>query len=67
MPKLKTHKCTQKRFKVTGSGKIMRVKIGKSHLRRKKPKRVKALFDSYLEVTHRGSKRRIKKLAPKLR
>lgn len=67
MPKIKTHKCTQKRFKVTGSGKIMRVKIGKSHLRRKKPKRVKALFDTYLEVTHRGSKRRIKKLAPTLR
>jgi len=67
VPKLKTHKCTQKRFKVTGSGKIMRVKGGKSHLRRKKAKRVKALFDSYIEVTHRGSKRRIKRLAPKLR
>jgi len=67
LPKLKTHKCTQKRFKVTGSGRIMRVKIGKSHLRRRKPKRVKALFDTYIEVTHRGSKRRIRKLAPTLR
>jgi len=45
----------------------MRVKIGKSHLRRRKPKRVKALFDTYIEVTHRGSKRRIRKLAPTLR
>lgn len=67
LPKLKTHKCTQKRFKVTGSGRIMRVKIGKSHLRRRKPKRVKALFDTYIEVTHRGNKRRIRKLAPTLR
>jgi large subunit ribosomal protein L35 len=67
VPKIKTHKCTQKRFKITGSGKIMRVKIGKSHLRRKKPQRVKRLFDSYLEVDHRGSKRRIKKLAPYLK
>ncbi|HRA20636.1 MAG TPA: 50S ribosomal protein L35, partial [Anaerolineae bacterium] len=35
MPKMKTHKSTAKRFKVTGTGKLMRTKIGKSHLRRK--------------------------------
>jgi large subunit ribosomal protein L35 len=52
---------------VTGTGKILRTKIGKSHLRRRKPQRVKRLFDSYLEVNHRGSKRRIKKLAPYLK
>ncbi|MEO0598787.1 MAG: bL35 family ribosomal protein, partial [Chloroflexota bacterium] len=34
--KLKTHKATAKRFKVTGSGKVMRTKGGKSHLRRRK-------------------------------
>ncbi|OGO43018.1 MAG: 50S ribosomal protein L35 [Chloroflexi bacterium RBG_16_57_9] len=67
MPKIKTHKPTQKRFKVTGTGKIMRVKIGKSHLRRKKPQRVKNLFDTMLEVTSRGAKRRINKLAPYLK
>jgi large subunit ribosomal protein L35 len=50
MPKLKTHKATAKRFKYTGSGKLMRTKIGKSHLRRKKNKRVKVLFDTMLEV-----------------
>ena len=38
MPKLKTHKATSKRFRLTkgGKGKLMRTKQGKSHLRRKK-------------------------------
>jgi large subunit ribosomal protein L35 len=64
MPKIKTHKSTAKRFKYTGSGKLMRTKIGKSHLRRKKSKRVKVLFDSMLEVKDAGSKKRIQKLIP---
>lgn len=64
MPKMKTHKVTAKRFKITGTGKILRTKIGKSHLRRKKPSRVKQLFDKYLEVTHPGSKNRIRRLLP---
>ena len=34
--KLKTHKGAKRRFKITGTGKIMRAKGGKSHLRRKK-------------------------------
>jgi len=50
MPKLKTHKATSKRFKVTGSGKVMRTHQGKSHFRRKKPGRVKALFMEMTEV-----------------
>ena len=41
MPKIKTHKGAKRRFHITGSGKIMRVKGGKSHLRRRKPKRVR--------------------------
>ena len=66
MPKIKTHKATAKRFKRTGKGKLMRVKIGKSHLRRKKSKRVKRLFDEYLEVKEAASKKRIQRLAPYL-
>ena len=64
MPKIKTHKATSKRFKYTGSGKLMRTKIGKSHLRRKKKKRVKYQFDDMLEVTHRGEQKRVQKLIP---
>jgi large subunit ribosomal protein L35 len=37
--KLKTHKATSKRFGITGSGKIVRTKGGKAHLRRKSSRR----------------------------
>jgi large subunit ribosomal protein L35 len=66
MPKMKTHKSTAKRFRLTGRGKLTRTKIGKSHLRQKSPKRVKRMFDQMLEVTHSGTKRRVQKLAPYL-
>jgi large subunit ribosomal protein L35 len=36
MPKLKTHKGTAKRFRLTKNGKVMRMKAGRTHLRRKK-------------------------------
>ena len=42
MPKMKTHRGTAKRFRVTGSGKIMRAKAFKSHiLTKKSPKRIR--------------------------
>ncbi|MGQ9457629.1 MAG: large ribosomal subunit protein bL35 [Anaerolineae bacterium] len=66
MPKIKTHKSTAKRFRYSGSGKLLRTKIGKSHLRRKKPRRVSALFSRMLEVESAGTKRRVRKLAPYL-
>jgi large subunit ribosomal protein L35 len=64
MPKMKTHKATSKRFKYTGSGKLMRTKIGKSHLRRNKSNRVKVLFDSMIEVQDIATKKRVRKLMP---
>lgn len=64
MPKMKTHKATAKRFKYTGSGKLMRTKIGKSHLRRRKSKRVLVQLDSMLEVTSPGVMRRVQRLLP---
>jgi large subunit ribosomal protein L35 len=36
MPKMKTHKSSAKRFKVSGSGKIIRSKAYKSHIMTKK-------------------------------
>lgn len=65
--KLKTYKAAAKRFKVTKNGKILRTKGGKSHLRRKKSKRVKRQFGKMIEVTNAGDKRRIKRLAPYLK
>lgn len=65
--KLKTYKAAAKRFRVTGSGKLVRTKGGKSHLRRRKSARSKAKFSSMLEVTSRGDKKRLKRLAPYLK
>jgi len=64
VPKIKTHKATSKRFRFTGAGKLMRTKIGKSHLRRRKPKRVSELFGEMLPVTNRGDVARIERLIP---
>ena len=64
--KLKTYKAASKRFRMTGTGKIVRTKGGKSHLRRRTPKRTKALFSSMLVVDTPGEIRRIKRLAPYL-
>jgi large subunit ribosomal protein L35 len=65
--KLKTHKATSKRFGVTGSGKIVRTKGGKAHLRRKTSKRVKALFAEMVPVKGRGIIKRVRRLAPHLK
>jgi len=45
MPKMKTHKGTERRFKITGTGMIMRTKGMKSHFRRRKSPRVKRALD----------------------
>ena len=66
MPKIKTHKATAKRFRYTGSGKLMRTKVGKSHLRRNKSRRVKRMFDEMHEVTSPATIKRVRKLAPYL-
>ncbi|MFH0913808.1 MAG: 50S ribosomal protein L35 [Chloroflexota bacterium] len=63
MPKLKTHKGAQSRFHVTGTGKLMRTKGGKSHLRRNKPKRVKRFYDETIPVAP-ADVPRLKKLMP---
>jgi large subunit ribosomal protein L35 len=67
MPKIKTHKATAKRFKYSGRGKLLRTRGGKSHLRRRKSKRVKRMFDEMHEVTTRGDIKRVKTLAPYLK
>ena len=61
--KLKTHKSTAKRFKVTGTGKVMRTKGGKSHLRRRKSSRTKRQLDRMQPVS-KVDVRRIKTMAP---
>ena len=44
MPKMKTHRGAKKRFKVTGSGKVMRRHANQNHILEKKPsKRMRRL------------------------
>ncbi len=44
MPKMKTHKGTAKRFRVTKNGKVMRMLAGRTHLRRRKKSSKKSDF-----------------------
>ncbi len=64
--KIKTHKATSKRFRLTGSGKLMRTKGGKSHLRRRTSKRTKYLLSEMIEVKGENIIKRVKRLAPYL-
>lgn len=41
MPKMKTHSSAKKRFKVTGTGKVLHWRANRSHLMRKKSKKAK--------------------------
>lgn len=61
--KLKTHKGTQKRIGVTGSGKLTRRKGHQSHLRRRKPKDVKRLYSDELPLSP-ADRRRVQRLLP---
>ena len=51
MPKMKTHSGAKKRYKVTGSGKITRRKVNKSHIREKKPSKRKRRLSGSAEIT----------------
>jgi large subunit ribosomal protein L35 len=62
--KLKTHKATAKRFRMTGTGMVVRTKRGKSHLRRRTSARTKAQFTEMLPVQGAGFIKRVKRLAP---
>lgn len=62
--KMKTHKATSKRFRLTGSGVLVRTKGGKSHLRRRTSRRTKALFTEMIPVQGGKIIQRVVRLAP---
>jgi len=62
--KMKTHKATAKRFRVTATGIVVRTKGGKSHLRRRTSPRTKRLFTEMIPVKGRGIVKRVRRLAP---
>jgi large subunit ribosomal protein L35 len=63
LPKLKTHKGVKRRFHISGSGKIMRPKGNKSHLRRRKSRRAKGMLDEMM-VVHPSVRQRLRRLLP---
>ena len=63
MPKMKTSKSAQRRFKFTGTGKVMRMKGLRSHLRRKKSPRNQRAYDKMFELAPQDRKR-IRRLLP---
>ncbi|MGI8401702.1 MAG: 50S ribosomal protein L35 [Gemmatimonadaceae bacterium] len=62
MPKMKTHKGAKKRFKITGTGKVKRMRAFKSHiLTKKSSKRKRHLRQSAIIQTN-GEAKNIKRL-----
>ena len=61
--KMKTKKAAKKRFKITGTGKIMRRQTGQRHLLSKKSSHRKRRLSDEQEVTG-GDARHVKKLMP---
>ena len=61
MPKNKTHSGASKRFRVTGSGKILREKTGKRHNLEKKPSKVTRRMSGTTEVS-KADTAKVKKL-----
>lgn len=65
MPKIRTHKGTAKRFRVTSTGKVMRRKAFRSHLLEHKSSKRKREYRSQHEVA-RVDRHTVIRLAPYL-
>ncbi len=66
MPKIKTHKATAKRIKITGTGRILRTRGFQNHKKAAKSKRSLRLMDDMLPASA-GDVRRIRRLVPGLK
>jgi large subunit ribosomal protein L35 len=62
MPKMKTHSGAKKRFSVTGSGKVRRLKAYKSHILTKMSGKKKRDLRRPTIVTTNGEVKRIKRM-----
>ena len=65
MPKIRTHKGTAKRFRLSGTGKLMRRHAFQSHLLEHKSAKRKRQFSGE-EAVHQTDVRAIKRVAPYL-
>jgi len=60
---MKTKKAAAKRFKITGTGKVLRLRSARNHNRLKKAPRVRRSFDKTVPV-HASDVHRVKPLLP---
>ena len=60
MPKMKTHRGAKKRFKVTGTGKIMRRQVNRAHILEKKASKRKRRLSGEVELP-KGDKARVRR------
>ncbi|MFN2569968.1 MAG: 50S ribosomal protein L35 [Candidatus Dormibacteria bacterium] len=65
MPKIRTHKSTQRRFRITSTGKVMRRKAFRSHLLEHKSSKRKRVYNRQ-HVVKPSDSRQITRLAPYL-
>ncbi len=64
MPKMKSHSGAKKRFKITGSGRLMRMKGSRGHNKTKKNRRQLYAMAEMHPVQTRGMRKQIKRLLP---
>jgi large subunit ribosomal protein L35 len=64
VPKIKTYKGAAKRFRRTGTGKLVAMHQGRGHLRRNKAKRTLIKYRSVKVVEASSADKRIQQLAP---
>ncbi len=63
MPKMKTHKGAAARLRYSAGGKPLRMKGGASHLRRRKSKRSRRMYDDTVAVS-KADAPRLRNLLP---
>ena len=61
MPKMKTHRGAAKRFKITGTGKLRRLKANRNHILEKKPSKRTRRLAGQVEVA-KGDRDRISRM-----
>jgi large subunit ribosomal protein L35 len=64
VPKIKTHKSTAKRFRRTGTGKLVAMHQGRTHLRRHKAPRTLRKYRVTKVVEATAADKHVKQLAP---
>jgi large subunit ribosomal protein L35 len=62
MPKMKSHRGARKRFSITGTGKVKRLKAFKSHILTKKSSKRKRNLRRSTTVAVRGEEKNLKRL-----